>query len=97
MTGGARERLLPWTGSDGKPCYLVGDGTGYVSRLADDIEDVQLGMADDLLGHADELLAEQRVTSAELHYLAMRLTECLRDVRRVAESRGERLSPPESP
>ncbi|MCK7623064.1 hypothetical protein MUU72_08120 [Streptomyces sp. RS10V-4] len=31
-------RLLPWTGPDGKPCYLLGGtgtGTGYVSRLAD--------------------------------------------------------------
>ncbi|MGA5357334.1 hypothetical protein [Streptomyces purpurascens] len=97
MTSGAPGRLLPWTSPEGRPCYLVGDGTGYVSRLADDIEGVQLGMADDLLGHADELLAERRVTSAELHYLARRLTESLRDVRRVAESRGARLCPREGP
>ncbi|MGN9756439.1 hypothetical protein [Streptomyces sp. SD31] len=84
-------RLLPWAGTDGKPCYLVGDGTGYVSRVADETESVQLGMADDLLGHATELLAEQRVTSLELRYLAGRLSECLRDVKRVAESRGARL------
>ncbi|EFL32269.1 conserved hypothetical protein [Streptomyces viridochromogenes DSM 40736] len=89
MTDGGR--LLPWAGPEGKPCYLVGDGTGYVSRLADDIEDLQLGMAGDLLGHAAELLAERRVTSAELRYLALRLTESLRDVTRVAESRGARL------
>jgi hypothetical protein len=95
VTGGADERaragrLLPWTTVEGRPCYLVGDGTGYVSRLADAIEDVQLGMADDLLCHAAALLAERRVTSAELHYLALRLTESLRDVKRVAESRGAR-------
>ncbi|MGC9538204.1 hypothetical protein [Streptomyces sp. UG1] len=89
-------RLLPWAGTDGKSCYLVGDGTGYVSRLADQIETVQLGMADDLLGHAAELLAERRVTSGELHYLAQRLSECLRDVKRVAESRGARLVRTES-
>lgn len=97
MTGGDRDRavagrLLPWTGADGKPCYLVGDGTGYVARLADEIEDVQIDMADALLGHADELLAERRVTSGELHYLARRLSESLRDVKRVAESRGVRLA-----
>ncbi|MFB6844851.1 hypothetical protein ACFCXS_08320 [Streptomyces sp. NPDC056373] len=97
MTGGACDRvvagrLLPWTGGDGKPCYLVGDGTGYVSRLADEIEDVQIEMADRLLGHAAELLAERRVTSEELHYLARRLSESLRDVKRVAESRGARLA-----
>lgn len=85
-------RLLPWTTVEGKPCYLVGDGTGYVSRLADDIEAVQLDMADDLLGHAAALLTERRVTSAELRYLALRLAESLRDVMRVAESRGARVA-----
>lgn len=85
-------RLLPWTTVEGRPCYVVGDGTGYVSCLADDVEAVQLDMADDLLGHASALLAERRVTSAELHYLALRLAESLRDVKRVAESRGARLA-----
>lgn len=88
----AARRLLPWTSPEGRPCYVMGDGTGHVSRLADEIEEVQLGMAGDLLGHAAELLAERRVTSAELHYLARRLSESLRDVKRVAESRGERIS-----
>ncbi|MFD5947269.1 hypothetical protein ACFWAZ_33830 [Streptomyces collinus] len=102
MTGGARDhvagrRLLPWAGTDGRPCYLVGDGTGYVSRLADEIEDVQIDMADRLLGHAAELFAERRVTGAELHYLARRLSESLRDVIRVAESRGARLTRPPRP
>ncbi|TWG03226.1 hypothetical protein FHX80_111646 [Streptomyces brevispora] len=109
MSGGGYEadgvRLLPWTGSEGKPCYVFGDGTGYVSRMADGIEGVQLGiegvqlgiegvqlgMADDLLGHAADLLADRKVTGAELHFLASRLTESLRDVKRVAESRGSRL------
>jgi hypothetical protein len=86
------DRLLPWTGPEGKPCYLLGDGTGYVSRLADHIESVQLGMAGGLLDHADELLAEQRLTGEELRYLARRLSESLRDVKRVAESRGARLA-----
>lgn len=85
-------RLLPWAGQGGKPCYVLGDGNGYVSRLADDIESVQLGMADDLLGHAADLLADQKVTGPELHFLANRLTESLRDVRRVAESRGSRTA-----
>jgi hypothetical protein len=83
-------RLLPWAGQEGKPCYVVGDGTGYVSRLADETERVQLGMAGDLLGHAAELLAEGGVTSGELRYLAGCLAESLREVKRVAESRGTR-------
>ncbi|MEV5682134.1 hypothetical protein AB0L68_02915 [Streptomyces sp. NPDC052164] len=85
-------RLLPRTGAEGKPSYVLGDGTGYVSRMADDVEHVQLDMADDLLGHAADLLADQRVTGAELHFLASRLSESLEEVKRVAESRGSRLS-----
>ncbi|MCF3145666.1 hypothetical protein IQ293_20715 [Streptomyces platensis] len=84
-------RLLPWTSADGNPCYLLGDGTGHVSRVADDIEGLQLGMADDLIGHADELLACQGASDRELRFLARGLTDCLRDVRRVAKSRGARL------
>ncbi|GGM91926.1 hypothetical protein [Streptomyces fuscichromogenes] len=84
-------RLLPWTGVDGKPGYLVGDGTGYVSRLADQVESMHLGMAGDLLDHAAELLAEHRLTVEELRYLVRRLSEPLREVKRVAESRGARL------
>ncbi|WP_369222869.1 hypothetical protein AB5J52_17045 [Streptomyces sp. R39] len=84
-------RLLPWAGADGKPCYLVGDGEGRVSRLADQIEGLQLGMADGLLDHAAALLTEHRLTGEELHYLARRLSESLRDVKRVADSRGARL------
>ncbi|WP_335936736.1 hypothetical protein [Streptomyces sp. PTD5-9] len=90
--GGDVVRLLPWGRLDGRPCYVIGDGAGYVSRMADGVESIQLGMADDLLGHADDLLADRRVTGHELHYLASRLTESLRDVKRVAESRGARLA-----
>nr|WP_241746337.1 hypothetical protein [Streptomyces lydicus] len=82
---------MPWSSADGNPCYLLGDGTGHVSRVADDIECLQLGMADDLIGHADELLACPRASNRELRFLARGLTDCLRDVRRVAESRGARL------
>ncbi|WP_128428995.1 hypothetical protein [Streptomyces cyaneus] len=87
--GGAR--LLPWTGSEGKPCYLVGDGTGHVSRVADTVESVQLGMADDLLDHVADMLADRRATPAQLRFLLARMGEALADVRRIAESRGARL------
>ncbi|MGX1854810.1 hypothetical protein [Streptomyces sp. NPDC055299] len=85
-------RLLPWSGHGGKPCYLVGDGTGYVSRIADEIERTQLDMAEGILGHADDMLACERVTVPELRFLVGGLAEALRDVRRIAESRGGRLS-----
>lgn len=84
-------RLLPWTGPDGKPCFLVTGGNGYLSKVADQIEAVQLDMADDLLGHASDLLADSRATAEQLRYLLALMIEALTDVRRVAVSRGGRL------
>ncbi|MEU4027432.1 hypothetical protein [Streptomyces anulatus] len=84
-------RLLPWSGTGGKPCYVLGDGTGYVSRKADEVESIQLDMADELLGHAADLLADDEVTGPQVRFLAGRLTESLHQVVRVAESRGSRL------
>ncbi|OII61303.1 hypothetical protein BJP40_00475 [Streptomyces sp. CC53] len=87
-------RLLPWTGPGGKPCYLIGDGRGYVSKVADSIESVQLGMAAELLDHVAELLSDRTATSEQLRYVVARMAESLRDVHRIAESRGARLSAP---
>lgn len=89
-------RLLPWTGPEGKPCHLLTDDSGgYISRLADNIESVQLGMGSELLGHAQELIENPKAGSVELRYLSARLTESLRDALRVAESRGVRLPVPD--
>ncbi|MGY0057616.1 hypothetical protein ACWY4P_13780 [Streptomyces sp. LZ34] len=92
----AQPRLLPWSGPSGQPCYLVTDedGRGYLARMADDIEAVQLGMGNQLLGHAGELLADRKAGAGELRYLANRLCEALRDALRVADSRGRRLPAP---
>jgi len=87
-------RLLPWAGPEGKPCYLVGDGAGYLSRVADNIESVQLGMSAGLLDHAADMLDDHKATSAQLRFLVARMTEALRDVHRIAESRGARLPAP---
>ncbi len=84
----APARLLPWTGAGGRPCYLVGSGTGYVARRADEVEEVQLDMAYELLGHAEGLLAGTDATAPQLHFLASRLSEPLEQVQRIAESRG---------
>lgn len=89
-----RPRLLPWTGGGGKPCYLVTDGTGHLSRVADTVEAVQLGMAGDLLDHAADLLADPRATPDQLRFLLARMREALTDVHRIAESRGARLPAP---
>ncbi|MGC5037656.1 hypothetical protein ACPXCS_10205 [Streptomyces sp. DT190] len=95
-TTATRPRLLPWSNLDGNPCYLLTDdtGTGRLSRLADEIEAVQLGMADNLLGHAVDLLGDDKVTAPQLRYLAACLAEALHDVHRIARSRGARLPVP---
>ncbi|MEW1654443.1 hypothetical protein [Streptomyces sp. NPDC093707] len=88
----AREpRLLPWVSPEGKTCFLLGDGKGFVSRMADRVEGIQLDMAEKLAVHADGMLGEAKLSERELRFLAGNLTRALRDVRRVAVSRGARL------
>jgi hypothetical protein len=84
-------RLLPWSGIDGKPCYLITDHDGGpLTRRADATESVQLDMARELLGHAHHMVPD--ALPGELRYLADRLTEALHNTLRIAESRGRRLS-----
>lgn len=88
----ASPRLLPWSGAEDKPCYLVTDDHGGpLSRLADATESIQLGMGTELLAHAREMLPN--TPPGELRFLAERLTEALQDALRVAESRGLRCGP----
>ncbi|WP_433856206.1 hypothetical protein [Streptomyces kronopolitis] len=84
-------RLLPWSSADGKPCFLVSDGSGYVSRVADAVEEEQLAAAVDLIDEARCGLAGRGWTAGELQLLTVELTEALAEVHRVAESRGVRL------
>lgn len=90
-------RLLPWTTSDGRPCYLSTDGQGYLTGLADSIESIQLSMGDDLLTYARDTIAPNAKTlsATEYRWLARRLTEALSDALRIADSRGPRLPEPE--
>ncbi|MGW5823046.1 hypothetical protein [Streptomyces noursei] len=91
MTTHNELRLLPWSGPEGNPCYLSTEGSGgYLSRLADNTEAAQLDMAAELLEHAFEVLGDGEMGANELRLLAMDMTEALRDVRRVAISRGRR-------
>lgn len=93
---GVPPRLLPWE-QDGKPCFLSTDGgpDSVMSRLADDMEAVQLGIGAQVLKGARGVLANPVSAHAELRYVGLRLAECLSDVLRVAESRGARLPGPE--
>lgn len=97
-----RTRLLPWTGSLGQRCYLIEDGTGdgTLTRIADRVETVQLGLAEQLHDQAREVLAAPTdgVPAAQVRHLAEQLTQALGDTLRIAESRGARLrQPPEPP
>jgi hypothetical protein len=84
-------RLLPWTGPDGKPCFLsTDDSGGYMSRLADNIESVQLGTATELLDQAIDMLATDTAPD-DMLLLAKNLIGALKDTLRVATSRGHRL------
>ncbi|MFD5410836.1 hypothetical protein [Streptomyces nojiriensis] len=95
MTASDELRLLPWAGPDDKPCYLSTDDTnGYLSRLADTAEAAQLDLGVELLAHAVEVLADVNSDREELHLLATDLTGALRDMHRVATSRGHRLLHP---
>ncbi|QQC90261.1 hypothetical protein [Streptomyces alfalfae] len=92
MTPQNELRLLPWSGPDGKPCYLsTDDSGGYISRLADNIEAVQLGTAADLLERASKVLGHQVTDPDVLRLVVNEMVQTLRDVLRVATSRGHRL------
>ncbi|AGK78577.1 MULTISPECIES: hypothetical protein [Streptomyces] len=89
MTTPNELRLLPWSGPGDKPCYLsTDDPDGYMSRLADSIETIQLGTAEELLEEAWEALDNQDTSLEGMRSLVKELTGALRDVYRVATSRG---------
>ncbi|WP_327403635.1 hypothetical protein OG194_28470 [Streptomyces sp. NBC_01288] len=96
VSSGHLPRLLPWTTDDGKRCLLSADTEGgFLSRLADDFEAAQLGLGSDMVTEASTVLGNPMATHAEVRYATLRLSECLTDVLRIAESRGLRLSVPD--
>jgi hypothetical protein len=93
MTPQNELRLLSWSGPDGKPCYLsTDDSGGYMSRLADNIEAVQLGMAADLVERVSAVLGDWEAGPEDLHRMLTELTGALRDMLRVTTSRGHLLA-----
>ncbi|MCY0943503.1 hypothetical protein O1W17_16300 [Streptomyces sp. H34-S5] len=67
----------------------------FLSRLADDMEGVQLAMGAGVLESARKVLDDPMTPHAEVRYAALRLSECLSDSLRVAESRGARIPGPD--
>ncbi|WUK99048.1 hypothetical protein OHB28_29935 [Streptomyces sp. NBC_00356] len=95
MTSLNELRLLPWSGPEGKPCYLnTDDAHSYLSRMANNTEAVQLGMAAELLEYALDVLGEKDIAPDDLRLLAADLAGALRTTLRVSISRGHRLSLP---
>lgn len=73
MTPHNELRLLPWSGSDGRPCYLSTEdgGGGFLSRLADNTEELLLDIAAELGEHALEVLSDGEDWPNELRLLVM--------------------------
>ncbi|MFD0457454.1 hypothetical protein ACFQ2H_18895 [Streptomyces violaceoruber] len=65
-----------------------GDGSGFVSRFADETEVRQLAGGRDVLRSARGVLDDPVSPDAEVRCTAIRLTGCLAVAPRVAESRG---------
>ncbi|MFD7506559.1 hypothetical protein [Streptomyces sp. NPDC059850] len=85
-------RLLPWHSEGGKRCFLApGSEGGLIWRLADQMEAVQLTTGAEVLNHARKILSDPKASTTELRNVGARLSECLSDALRVAESRGARL------
>ncbi|GHG18458.1 hypothetical protein [Streptomyces hydrogenans] len=92
MTSRDELRLLPWSGPDGKPCFLsTDDDSSRLSRLADILETTYLNQATEVLDHAIELLSLSESDPVDLRATSVDLTGALAQVLRVAESRGRRL------
>ncbi|GGZ67378.1 hypothetical protein [Streptomyces bluensis] len=94
-----RTRLLPWTGSLGQRCYLIEDdtGNGTLSRIANRVETVQLGLAEQLHEQAWDVLTTPTAPTTKIRRLAEQLAQALADTLLIAESRGARLQHPTAP
>ncbi|MFF8312985.1 hypothetical protein ACF05W_03670 [Streptomyces lydicus] len=93
MFEGSPPRLLPWTRPDGAPCYLSTDDRGSrLSLLADDVEDGVLAAAGAALEGTEAVAAGPGADPRELCHVIACLRRALRDVLRVAVSRGDRLA-----
>lgn len=69
------------------PCFLITDGEGGpVSDLADSIEEMQLGIGEELLRYARAMHADPKVPDREFRFLSRRLAEALGDALRVARN-----------
>lgn len=84
-------RLLPWTGADGKPCYLsTDDPHSLLSRLADDVEAAQLASAETVLAGSKAVLDDPEAGERALRFALTRTLESLGDVLRITARKSGR-------
>jgi hypothetical protein len=93
MTHGSHCRLLPWLSPEGKSVYLRTDRIGFVSEVADDVEEIIVETGAELLRRTRSELAERELSASESRSLVITLVKALDDALRVAECRGGRLPP----
>lgn len=87
-----RLRLLPWSSPEGRPAYTPDDPDSRLAALADRLEEEQLCTGRKVLEHAESMLDPAALVTADsARWVVRRVTECLSDALRVAESRGGRL------
>ncbi|MFJ8825603.1 ATP-binding protein [Streptomyces sp. NPDC102467] len=86
-----------WTQGRGRTCSPAGDavdGDSVLSRHADSMDDIQLGLANRLLIRSRKALAATYQDGAELSNLTADLSNALRDTLHIARSRDAALSCP---
>jgi anti-sigma regulatory factor (Ser/Thr protein kinase) len=78
---------LPWSGPEGRPAALIGDG-GFLSRRADQIDAVHLEAARSLWDLAPAVLDNPRADVSEIRFAAAHLHESLGHLLRMTSARG---------
>jgi anti-sigma regulatory factor (Ser/Thr protein kinase) len=80
-------RPLPWSGPEGRPAALIGDG-GFLSRRADQIDAVHLEAARSLWDLAPAVLENPKADVSEIRFAAAHLHESLGHLLRMTSARG---------
>lgn len=79
-------RELP--AGEGRSCYLISDGDGALSRLADHVEEALLQEARHVAGMARNAIQASHHDVRELIVLVSRLHDAVINAAHIAEARG---------
>lgn len=86
-------RRLPWK-HDGRDAFVSAGTNGYVTQLADQMEELATRAAKDLAAECRKMAREPRVPADVLRRALIMLAAVTEDAANVAELRGERLGLP---